>query len=61
MTDPKKYPFETEPVEELLKQGNKAVENTEEEITEEDEAIDDADGGYFSNEEDNPDHGQSDI
>ena len=46
-----KFPIEEKSIEELVEEANKSLENVEE-IAEEEEIEDDAEGGYFQDEED---------
>lgn len=49
----KKYPFEIKSVEELVKEANEALRNAGDSMmTEEEEIKDDAEGGYFQDEDD---------
>ena len=47
----KKYPFEEKNIEELLQEANEALKNSGE-MTESEEIEDDADGGYFQEDDD---------
>jgi len=47
-----KYPFEEKSIEELLKEANELLKNSTREMTEEEEIEDDAEYGYFQDEDD---------
>ncbi len=48
----KKYPVEVKTVEELVTEANELLKNSTGELTEEEEIEDDAEGGYFQDEDD---------
>ena len=48
----KRYPIEEKSVEELVREANEALKNSTGEMTEEEEIEDDAEGGYFQDEDD---------
>lgn len=48
----KKYPFEEKTIEELLQEANEALKNATVEMTEEEVIEDDAEGGYFQEDDD---------
>ena len=47
-----KYPFEEKSVEELVAEANELLRKCTREMTEEEEIEDDAEGGYFQDEDD---------
>ena len=47
-----KYPIEYKTIEELVKEANELLKNSVGEMTEEEEIEDDAEGGYFQDEDD---------
>ena len=47
-----KYPIEEKTVEELVKEADELLRNSTGELTEEEETEDDAEGGYFQEEDD---------
>lgn len=48
----KRYPFQTKSIEELVKEANELLRQPTRELTEEEQIEDDADGGYFQDEDD---------